>query len=339
MRLKLPTSEQWLFALNILANKLFFKQEYSSKIESILVVRWDEIGDMATSLHVFDCLKESYPNARLTVLCKPFVKQLLINQNSIDEVITEIGKFDKSYDAVVELRGTWKTLFKSLIYRVKYRCGRAEVRWKNKGAQLHEIETNAKAIEPILKGKICSLKPKIYVSEQDKNSVKSFLQSKSIGKFVLIHPAARRVLRQWPPEYFAQVIDYLESNKEVSCILAGTDSDRPVFEAIENALGRNVIQFTGKLSEFGALCYESALYIGNESGPLHIASAAGVPLIGLYGPGVPDIFYPGNKNSIVLHKILECNPCDQIHCKYPENPCITRISVQEVVLAINTIVW
>ena len=69
--------------------------------------------------------------------------------------------------------------------------------------------------------------------------------------------------------------------------------------------------------------------MGNDSGPLHIATAMGTASLGLYGPGDP-IFHPRKENATFIHHILECNPCDQVHCKYKSFPCIQRITEGEV---------
>jgi ADP-heptose:LPS heptosyltransferase len=84
------------------------------------------------------------------------------------------------------------------------------------------------------------------------------------------------------------------------------------------------------LRDFAALCQKARVFVGNESGPMHIAAASQIPTIGLFGPGEPPIFAPHGKKATYIHHKLECNPCDQIHCIYPENPCINRISVAEV---------
>ena len=84
------------------------------------------------------------------------------------------------------------------------------------------------------------------------------------------------------------------------------------------------------LLEFSALVTGAALFVGNESGPLHIASVTGAPSLGLFGPGEPHVFYPHGTKTAFLHHVLECNPCDQVHCMHPENPCIQRITMEEV---------
>ena len=337
MRIKVPSNEQILFFANVLVNRFWFKQ-YPKTLNSILVIRWDEIGDMAASAHVFEAIKKRFPEARLTVLCKPFVKPLIENDSSIDEVLGEIDGFNQTFDAVIEMRGTWKTLWKSLRYGVKYRSSRAEVRLRNKGKQLHETITNTETIWPIT-GKMEIPQKPLFFSSEDERVVQVFLAQHQIKQFAVIHAGARRKLRQWPKDRFAKAVNYLKTFYGLDIVFAGTAEDEADIEVIKKDLNFSCYNFTQgySLSQFSALCKQASIYLGNESGPLQIASAMEIPVIGLFGPGVPDIFYPLSPKSMVIHHVLKCNPCDQIHCVQPQNPCIEMISNDVVRGAINEI--
>lgn len=339
MSIKLPSSEQFLFAANVLANRLFFKQGFHAGIKTILVVKWDEIGDMATATHVFELLRTTYPQAKITVLCKPFVKSLIEHDTHIDEIITSIETYNKSYQLVVELRGTWTTLFKSFFHKAKYRVGRAEVRVANRGKQLHEIATNAAVVAPMLLKENNDLKPHLYFSKTDEKRVGEFIAQNQLHSYAILHVGARRILRQWPLERFAQIAKFLHQQYQLEIVFAGTNEDEAAIQIVKELLNFKSFSFTNgfSLSEFSCLCSKATFYVGNESGPMHMASAFDVPLLGLFGPGVPNVFYPISKNSKVLHHVLKCNPCNQIDCVEPKNPCITRIQVIDAEVAIAEI--
>ena len=124
---------------------------------------------------------------------------------------------------------------------------------------------------------------------------------------------------------------WLYTEHGLSCIVVGDEEDAKDAEALRQLTNIPIHQAAGKVNllVFAALCEKADIYIGNDSGPLHIATVMGAPSIGLYGPGDP-IFHPRLPNSRFLHHILECNPCDQVHCKYKEYPCIERITIDEV---------
>ncbi len=91
------------------------------------------------------------------------------------------------------------------------------------------------------------------------------------------------------------------------------------------------------LLSFFAFIQRASLYVGNESGPLQLADIAAVPLVAIYGPGVPDVFYPISSRSKVLHEILPCNPCDQVTCAQPQDRCIDRIELTSVKMAVDEV--
>ncbi|MDP2176708.1 MAG: glycosyltransferase family 9 protein [Bacteroidota bacterium] len=321
-----------------MANKFFFKNNKAIEIKRILIIKLDEIGDMATSTHVFESLKKSYPNAHISVLCKSFVKTMLQYDPYIDELITEKETNYSSYQLIVELRGNWNTLLKSILSKAQIRLSRAEVRFKNKGNQLHEVETNFEIIKPVLDKNILVTKPKLYFSDKENHVVDDFLKVNNINKYAIFHIGARKKLRQWPIDRFALIADFM-FQKNISVVFVGTKDDEEEIMKARELMKCQSYSFTSHpdLSVLSALCSKAFFYIGNESGPLHVAACFDVPIIGLYGPGVPNVFYPYSKNAHVLHHVLKCNPCDQIHCVEPNNICINRIEVVDVMNLIESL--
>jgi heptosyltransferase I len=77
------------------------------------------------------------------------------------------------------------------------------------------------------------------------------------------------------------------------------------------------------------------LYIGGDSGPMHIASTLGIPTVAIFGPKDPVVYGPYNSKSIIVSKELPCSPCRNRTCSDPE--CITTISPEEVFQAVNKV--
>lgn len=339
-------------------------------IKSILVVKWDEIGDMAAAVHVFGTLKLAYPEAELHVMCKPFVSTLIAGDPAIDKVITHIEDWQQRYAVVVELRGTWQTLWKSLSLRTmpKYRVDRGWVRFLQRGAQPHEVVTNERIIRPLVGEGFPIAKRQLYPStvevaeaqgwsawsvgsdqifgDSDSTDVNSTfplattVSNKNATGYAILHTGARRELRRWPLERFVALSKWLLSEKNLIPIWVGTaDEESQLDEAFAiGAAGKKWVAPEGSsLLSFYAFIASSKLYVGNESGPLQLADIAEVPLVAIYGPGVPDVFYPLSARSRVLHEVLDCNPCDQIHCVRPSDRCIDRISLASVQLAVSEV--
>jgi heptosyltransferase-3 len=338
--MKFPTQEQWLYFFNALTTRWVNsgKDIRTYEAQSILCIKWDEIGDMAACTHVFSLLKKRFPNATLDVITKAYSAPLLDGNPNVDQVFTDIKKWNKRYDFVIELRGTRKSLLRTFRYFPKVRLDRGTVRLRNRGNQLHEAQTNYEIIKPILKG-IPFEAPQLYPQDQNRAKVAAFLKGNGIADFCVIHAGARRELRRWTDTGFATLCDWLYREKGLHVVFAGTPEEEPQIARITEKMGIPFTLFTQgfSLMDLAALLEKASLFVGNESGPLQIADAMKVPLVGLFGPGVPVVFYPQHAKARVVHHVLDCNPCDQIHCVRPHNPCMHLITVAEVQLAVDEV--
>ena len=131
---------------------------------------------------------------------------------------------------------------------------------------------------------------------------------------VAVHPGVGAVMRQWLPEYFATVIDLLIEKNQMNVVLVGgldeVDLAEEVLDRIVNR--KRVASLAGKtsLADLTGVLGACALYLGNNSGPQHIAAALGVPTIGIYS-GVVDAaeWGPTGARAIALQRNMVCSPC------------------------------
>jgi ADP-heptose:LPS heptosyltransferase len=317
------------------------KQAAARDYQRILVIRLDEIGDLCYSGPVLEALRQRYPAAEITLWCQPFAKALFAANPSLNQLVTRREDLSGQYDLHVDLRGKWQGLFYSLFHSPAYRLERGIVRLRHKraGRHPHALQTNFEVISPILPANTTIPAPRLYPSTKDEQSALEFMQKNQLTRFAVLHPGARRELRRWPAERFAQIAAILHRELSMQIVFIGDPSEKELVNSIQKQIPFPTFSTTGVLSlgAFAALMPKASLFIGNESGPLHIAALSGTPSLGLYGPGEPNVFYPITPRTAVLHKILECNPCDQVHCKYPGNPCIARISTEEVLEKVTSL--
>lgn len=328
--------EDFIYASSIICSKWINKSKdpLGLVFRSILVVKLDEIGDMVNSLHVFELLKAEYPQSEITLWCKSFVAPLLNSDPNISRIVTTKDALDKHYDLIVDLRGTFESIGFALSSSPKYRVERGSVRLRNKfsGGQKHEVITNLQIIEPLLKKLPADIKLNLYHSKDDLAFVDRFISEKKVSAFAIFHCAARRELRRWNPDKFATTAKFVKEKYGYEIIFAGDEFDIEYIDKIRNKIDFPTINIAGQftLSAFAALASRAKLFLGNESGPLHIATASKCKSIGLYGPGVPVTFYPWGLNATYIHHVLDCNPCDQIHCVRPDYTCMDMITEMEV---------
>jgi ADP-heptose:LPS heptosyltransferase len=303
--------------------------------QTILCIKDDEIGDMCYATPVFEMLRKQYPSAIITLICKPFNKAFLHADRNIDRIETEWSQLSKTYDLIVDLRISWKSIFFALRKWPKARLDRGTIRFADSalGVYPHELETNYKVVEPLISQANKTKKPTLTLSGEDLVESENFIAEHQLGHFALLHISSRRALKKWPSANFIALAGYLFHERNLQVVFIGDSSEIDDIENVRKQIEFTTFSTAGKLSlsALGSLMKKATIYIGNDSGPLHIAAILNVPALGLYGPGPPDIFYPAGNKTAVIHHVLPCNPCDQIHCVIPDNPCIARITQAEVI--------
>lgn len=328
--------EDYIYGFGILVSKLInrFKNPQKIDFKKILVIKLDEIGDVVNAVHVFALLKTKFPTAYVAFWCKPFVRSLVENDPNIDYVVHRAEELTEKYDLIVDLRGNWETIRYALFNPPKYRLDRGIVRLRNKlfNGHPHEVMTNLQIIKPLLKN--IPEKPllKLYSSEEQLNEAKQYIKDNQLASFAVIHCGTRRSLKKWNLNGFAAIATFLKSEKGLDIVFAGDQTDVQDIQLIQKKMDVKTYSIAGcfSLAEYAALVSMASIFIGNDSGPLHIAAIANIPVVGLFGPCPPVTFYPYGEKSRYVHHVLDCNPCDQIHCVRPDNPCIDLVTVEEV---------
>jgi ADP-heptose:LPS heptosyltransferase len=131
---------------------------------------------------------------------------------------------------------------------------------------------------------------------------------------VAVHPGVGNVMRQWPAEHFASLIDLLVEQNAVNIVVIGGAEEADLAdEVLDQVMHREaVVSLVGKttLRQLPELLRACALYIGNNSGPKHIAAALGVPTIGLHSGVVDAIEWgPVGTRAVALRRNMSCSPC------------------------------
>ena len=152
---------------------------------------------------------------------------------------------------------------------------------------------------------------------------------------LVIHPGASKRERAWPLDRFIKVADHFKKEGWEVVIVSGEKLPDSGF----------LTRLNPPLTELAALLKRCSLFIGNDSGPLHLAQQCGASVVGIYGPGDPRITGPREISpSQVIYHNFPCSPCHQnfFHeCEPSSNQkpfCIETISTQEVIRAAEQLV-
>jgi lipopolysaccharide heptosyltransferase I len=169
-------------------------------------------------------------------------------------------------------------------------------------------------------------------SEQDQQAAQAFLQEHGVAERKIIHanPAARWQTKFWPQERWAELADRLQG-QGLSVVFGGSEQDRPYLERIASLMHSKAVIAAEELnlSQSAALIAQSALHIGLDSGPMHIAALAGVPVAALFGPTHPDRVGPYRvPHRIIRTEGLSCLECRKRACTHLS--CMNGISVSMV---------
>ncbi len=156
-------------------------------------------------------------------------------------------------------------------------------------------------------------------------------------KLVLLHPFAATPQRGWPLEDFARLAVLLRE-QGVRVGVLGSPREKELFEPLRTLFGPDCVDFVGKcpLRVTMALLKRCALFIGNDSGIMHLAAASGIPLVALFGPQSPVKFGPWSEKAAILYKAFSCSPCRQkffTECEPSERmrpACIEALTLDEV---------
>ena len=151
-------------------------------------------------------------------------------------------------------------------------------------------------------------------------------------QLVIVHPGASREYKRWPMDRYVSLANALVDDTEVCFIKQGHDAEKALHPEVR------LVQPTS-LRDFIALMGRASLFIGNNSGPMNIASALGIPGIVFCGPSTPnwDPAWHADRFHLLRDTGLRCQPCDKWdhpvnRCQNPTSPmaCMLKWSVDQV---------
>lgn len=177
----------------------------------------------------------------------------------------------------------------------------------------------------------------LFLNDEDRSQAKRFTGD-SDGKFIAIAPSAHWNTKRWLAEKFAQTADILAQRYNAQTVLLGAKEDETLTAQVRAMMKTPALNLAGKLSIRGtsAVMERCFLFIGNDTGLMHIASALNLPGVAIFGPTTSHLgFFPYRSRLNVVEKQgLNCRPCTKQgnkHCPKGHFRCMTDISVEEVV--------
>ena len=344
-------------------------------VKDILILRLDGLGDLVLSTAALREIRNGFPEAKITLVvgawakeiakCIPFYDRLIIHDCFLFNFFRGNRKFDlrrelkfikdlrkNRFDLGIDLRGDLLSIIPLFLSGAKFRFAKGTrggsfllthiVKWDRKKIK-HEKDKALRLVEE-LGAPVRDRETELSIPQKDLEYIDKYLNKKGINQselLVTIAPSALYRWRAWRPERFASVASAITKEYNGKVVLVGNRNDRPILREINALTQFRTINSAGELSlaQVSALIGKSAIFIGNDSGLIHIAAAQKTPMIQLFGPGEWEKFgYTGNNNILLMKTDCPYHPCSQQNCKYQDNWCMDQILVEDVMRAFRKII-
>jgi lipopolysaccharide heptosyltransferase II len=338
----------------------------------ILLIRLREIGDVVFTTPAIHALRRRFPAAHFTYIVEPVAAPVVQHNRHIDELIVaprrrglrglladlalgrrlRAQRFDLAIDFHGGPRASLLTWVSGARERIGYDVtGRAwmyttRVPRPRELRARHSVENQwdlLRAID-IAPPDRASSAVEMTTDPAAAGTVADRLARAGITRdhtVIVIHVSAGNPFRRWPLDHFVALAKRLaDCDATRRVIITSGPSDR---EAAQDVIDRAGAVPAGEfsLAELRALLDRAALYIGGDSGPLHIAATSTVPIVGLFGPTLPERSAPWRDPMFVSVSVdagaLPCRPCDQRVCAPGDFRCLTMISAERVLEAAEAI--
>ncbi len=335
------------------------------RIRRVLFIRLRSIGDTVLMTPCLTALKQWKPELQISVLSEALSAPLLEDHPHVDEVIVlerdERGLRDgmrrwqlakrlreQAFDAAFNLHGGPTATLLTYLSRAPERVGYRGYRygwlhnrrapdppriWQK--AEIHSVEQQLGLLKwcgvPITTPPPTSLR----ANEHALMSVHRRLRQLGIrGPFVVIHPAATHETKRWSAYKFAHVVRYLAAKHDLPSIVLAARHEGHITDAVKGFAGMAAHPITDlTLKEVIALLSRAALFVGNDSGPAHIAAAVGCPGVVIFGASDPTVWRPwGTAPSAVVQATR-----DHMGVSLPPSERIRHIRVEHVIEAIERV--
>lgn len=337
--------------------------------ERILVVRTDRIGDVVLSTPVIKALRDSYPHAYIAMMVSAYAKDVVETNPYLDEVIiydkeaehkSWLGSFKfarnlkkKRFELALILHPANRAHLVTFIAGIPMRVGydrklgfllSDKLKHLKHLGQKHELEYNLDLLR-YLGIEAEDKKTFMPIKVESEHWVESALLKEGIkpgDKLLALHPGASCPSKIWPSGRFAEVADKLSLKHGFKVIILGGPKDTVLAGRLAGQMRTKAFNLAAKtsVSQLASIIRRCRLFISNDSGPVHIASAVGTPVISIFGRSQeglsPRRWGPLGLKDRILHRKVGCIECLAHNCT-KDFACLKAIGVNDVLAAADSI--
>lgn len=324
------------------------------RIRRILIVKPSALGDIVHSLPVLNALKEAYPHAEIDWVVAhglhtfleghPMINRLWVIKKDqwkklgyLRQTLREINQLRKNlsqrrYDVCIDLSGLFRSGVISAFSKAPVRIGFRESDEGSPFFYTHKIHGSMKihAIDRYLKlaeflG--CRADRVVYpFAPYDRHPA---IMKGLPAAYVVMSPSAGKPANRWPAQKFGE----LASSLDLPVVVIASKAEATIAEEVVAHAKGNAVSIAGKtgLKDLLAVIGRAAFFICNDTGPMHMAAALGIPVFSIFGPANPVRTGPYGDIHTVIQKAFPCIPCYAKHpCTQHDFRCMDTLGVDEV---------
>jgi len=327
----------------------------------VRAVNW--VGDAVMTTPAIGAIRESCPQAEISLLANPLVSQLFSPHPWVDRVITFdrngthkgiAGRFrlaaqlrKQAFDAAIILPNSFDSALVPRLAGIPVRLGKnsdgrgilltGSYRPEDRASNCHEVEYYLGLVRHFgISGQ--AAEPFLATTAAEDHQAATLLAEHGIqaDDFLLgINPgAAFGSAKRWYPDRFADVARQLSTLKKTRIVIFGGPGETDIAAEIERNLAGDCLNLAGSTSLRGlmALIRRCHLFVTNDSGPMHIAAAFGVPLVAIFGSTDHATTAPYTDRAVIVRKDIDCAPCKLRECP-TDHRCMQAVTAGDVVTA------
>jgi lipopolysaccharide heptosyltransferase II len=332
---------------------------------NILLIRLRRIGDIVMTTPALGLLRAACPGATLSYVVEEPFRRLVEGHPDLDRAIVVpsspgiaafarfLGRLRREkFDAVLDFHGgpraAWMTFASRAPLRIGYETGAKARVYSQRvprapaGGAVHSVVNHVNLVRALTGGdpEIPPLRlPDPRPAEEER--VGRLLAEAGLAgaRFAAVHISAGNAFRDWEADRYLRLVERLGRESGVASLLVGSAADRAKEAEIQARASSPIPSLAGRtnLAELKALIARAALFIGPDSGPMHIAAATRTPIVAVFGPTLPAHFAPWRAAARIVERPLDCRPCRQRRCQRRDFGCIKGITADEVYDACRSI--
>ncbi len=310
-------------------------------MRNILIVKPSALGDVIQATCVLPLLKSHAPASRISWLVFEHNAEIVRNHPLVDHVISinrnsgfsrqmphllrelRTGQFDIVIDLQCLLRSALLSRLTGCTRRIGYANGREfstlfyTETYDIPRATMHAVDGYLRVCKLLgVSGRETVSFP-IPLNDEHRRRVHSLIADfKGEDPLISICPTSKWKTKCWPEESFAALADLLSERVKGRVVLLGAPSEREIVRRVGERMRHEYLDLSGKLSlmEAAAVLETSRLFVGNDSGLMHLASATQTRTVSVFGPTDPKRTGPYNEKAKVASLGLACSPCFKRRC-------------------------